>query len=607
MKTSIRHSMWTRCTNRQVPVSIVICLIVFIGIIVYNHYPSKEPRAGTYKIQSNFDRYEIYQEIDNHQIISFDIFDTLLLRPYVKPSDMFLHLELLANISGFSQYRVRADHLARKQSRSEVTLDEIYSFIPQAFQIMKRKELEFEQQIAYANEEMKLVFDYAVKKGKRLIIISDMYLPEFFLRDLLKSRGYAKVDRMYISSTYRKTKINGSLFLEVLKHERVDAHTILHIGDNRISDQYRASNYGLSTVLYPRRIDTLFANSQRAKLFYKKNSDRIGASILLGMIASMKLDGLYWYNLGVSYAGPEILGFMIWLKKILIHDKIEEVLFVARDGYSLEKVFNLIQQDSHILTHYVYAPRLTAIVINFDYKYLHASGAQVILRYFLSKGRLSPEQISALHSREDEIQFIEQHKELMENLVQEEKKEYFDYLRQFNISHQRLAVVDTGTQFLSAQRALMNTLPNRISGYYWAVGTGINQTAYSVQTFKGSSSSWFTNWGLMELLMTAPHPPVHQLSQGKILFHTNPNEDIRQVIYPSICAGILSFAKFYRLLFRGLDIYFTNDILVDWMNIFNDNPEQLDLEHFKDLKQTSDPEHSTGYRQMMRSWYDKKS
>ena len=33
----------------------------------------------------------IYEKINKHDIISFDIFDTLLIRPYVKPTDLFLH------------------------------------------------------------------------------------------------------------------------------------------------------------------------------------------------------------------------------------------------------------------------------------------------------------------------------------------------------------------------------------------------------------------------------------------------------------------------------------------------------------------------------------
>ncbi|MCI7411744.1 MAG: hypothetical protein MSS67_08630 [Helicobacter bilis] len=39
---------------------------------------------------------------ENVEIISFDIFDTLLLRPYIRPTDLFLHLEYLYNRPNFT-------------------------------------------------------------------------------------------------------------------------------------------------------------------------------------------------------------------------------------------------------------------------------------------------------------------------------------------------------------------------------------------------------------------------------------------------------------------------------------------------------------------------
>lgn len=35
----------------------------------------------------------IIKQIRKHDIISFDIFDTLLLRPFKKPQDLFLYIE----------------------------------------------------------------------------------------------------------------------------------------------------------------------------------------------------------------------------------------------------------------------------------------------------------------------------------------------------------------------------------------------------------------------------------------------------------------------------------------------------------------------------------
>lgn len=46
-------------------------------------------------------------------IISFDIFDTLLLRPYIRPTDLFLHLEYICNKPNFAISRIKAEEYAR--------------------------------------------------------------------------------------------------------------------------------------------------------------------------------------------------------------------------------------------------------------------------------------------------------------------------------------------------------------------------------------------------------------------------------------------------------------------------------------------------------------
>lgn len=46
-------------------------------------------------------------------IISFDVFDTLLFRPYIKPTDLFFHLENIYKKPGFALARIRAEECAR--------------------------------------------------------------------------------------------------------------------------------------------------------------------------------------------------------------------------------------------------------------------------------------------------------------------------------------------------------------------------------------------------------------------------------------------------------------------------------------------------------------
>ena len=56
------------------------------------------------------------KSIKNVDVVSFDIFDTLLIRPYEKPTDLFKHIEYeLASYREFYKERILAEKRARKK------------------------------------------------------------------------------------------------------------------------------------------------------------------------------------------------------------------------------------------------------------------------------------------------------------------------------------------------------------------------------------------------------------------------------------------------------------------------------------------------------------
>ena len=145
-------------------------------------------------VPSNYKKIEIFNNdikkaIDEHEVISFDIFDTLLIRPYVKPTDLFKHLELLNNAPGFAKARMKAEQSARRDAqdrKEDVTLDEIYQQIDSKYKPIKEKEMSLEYMVLRSRPEIKKIYDYARQRNKKIVIISDMYLSRKFLTDVLK-------------------------------------------------------------------------------------------------------------------------------------------------------------------------------------------------------------------------------------------------------------------------------------------------------------------------------------------------------------------------------------------------------------------------------------
>ena len=67
----------------------------------------------------------------NYDVISFDIFDTLLFRLVCNPYDVFLLMESKYNFKNFSALRIKAESNARGEKnhnkKKEVSLQEIYT------------------------------------------------------------------------------------------------------------------------------------------------------------------------------------------------------------------------------------------------------------------------------------------------------------------------------------------------------------------------------------------------------------------------------------------------------------------------------------------------
>jgi len=481
--------------------------------------------------------------IDEKPIISFDIYDTLVIRPYFKPTDLFVHLEKLYNATGFANARITAKGF---------TFDEIYKNIDKKYRWLKEKELSLEYNVTSPRPLLKNIYEYAVHKNKKIIIISDMYFSKKYLSKILKKCGYTKFMNLYVSSAYHKTKKSGSLYSKVIKKLNINSNKILHIGDNYKSDILQARKLGLNAFYVPTVMRNFLESDYRIKIFQKHHKKELGASIMLGLLAPHFECSFnnYWYEFGYKYAGPVILGFMEWLDDQLKKDKIYKVLFVARDGYTLEKVFNIIK-TSNASSYYFYFNRK-------------------IVNDIFSKN-----------------------KTISENM----KKEFMLYLKKVDIKNDnKLAIVDSVTKKWTSQRGINFFFPEKfIKGYYWFTGYRKKYKNY----YKNMKHESYQKdhkkhrfGDLIELIMTAPTSPIIGIKNGNPIFKvTNESEKIIINLYPKISNGAIDFAKNFLELFNKLNIYFSCDMLIDWINYFKDFHTEVDKTMFSNIKGSFTGEH----------------
>ena len=313
----------------------------------------------------------VAKQLCGSDVVSFDIFDTLIFRPFSKPKDLFYLVGAKLNYPDFRTIRITAEERVRAAKKSEITLKEIYDYIEEKTgidsQMGQDAEMEIEYNLCTANPFMKKVWDIAVKQ-RRVVVTSDMYLPSKFLAKVLKNCGFRGFEKIYVSCEHGCGKYNGGLY-EKLKTE-LKTQSIAHIGDNFHSDVQMAKKHGLSAVEY-KNVNAIGEN------YRPKDMSPIIRSAYSGLINMKLYNGdlvnLPAYNFGYKYGGVLQLGFCEFIRKIAREKKADKILFFSRDGYMTKQIYDKLYHE--IPTEYVYWSRNCAAKL----------GAELFKNNFMSR------------------------------------------------------------------------------------------------------------------------------------------------------------------------------------------------------------------------------
>ena len=291
---------------------------------------------------------ELKQKIMSSKVVSFDIFDTLIVRMVGRPETVFDIIGKHFSIPDFRNIRMSMQSelglkLIADKNYPHANIDEIYDYIKDNTDIENTKEimnyeLKLEKELLVQNKKIFEVYKFCKENKKRVVATSDMYLYVDFIKDILDSCGYKDIDKIYLSSDKRKAKFTGELFDVLIDEEKVGASEILHIGDNYKDDYKIAGDKGLNVYHYK---DTLC----------DKKTDDIALSFHYGIKRLISLDtDNFWEKVG---ANAGLLYFGIY--KELLNNTKDKIYFLARDGYNLYNIFKKFSKKREV--EYVYTSR----------------------------------------------------------------------------------------------------------------------------------------------------------------------------------------------------------------------------------------------------------
>lgn len=512
-------------------------------------------------IQKSYATKEILmQEISLHENISFDIFDTLLTRKLLVPEDVFeLTAYRLAGqgmpIKEFKERRVKAQTLLGLTNPNIYEIYEkyrkYYKTTSEAANICCQMELEVEREVLVPREEMVEVFKECLAMGKKVYLVSDMYLTKEQLVPILEKYGIVDYEDIYISCDRKQLKLQG--LLETYRNEH-PVKSYLHIGDHLIHDGICA---GLAEIDY-----CLVANSYKlaANSIFKEALEAAGTfeeRIMLGLAISkvlnspfngIRLNGKVGiktdYDYAYSFCAPFVTQFVFWLYKEIKDGKYEAILFASRDGYLIQKMYEwLVRQKSDRTmpeAKYFYTSRKAAVMtginneafINMIIDISHGMPPKKMMR---ERFGLPAAKILNYDEKKygDSIhKYVWDHAEAIFERAEEAKLNYYKYMGNIDLkigkTYAFMDFVSSGT----SQKSLKRIAPFEIKGLYAGWNGGADKRELEVKALVEKTDSYFMrHFKMMETFMTSEEPSLSHFDENGNPIFAKQDRNEKELIY----------------------------------------------------------------------------
>lgn len=209
--------------------------------------------------------------------------------------------------------------------------------------------------------------DELAEAGKRIFIVSDIYLPSEHLRTLVDHAGFLdKVEAVISSADTFLAKASGHAFPLIEKDYNLDKTSWLHVGDNPISDGLRPSEFGIQALVIHD-----ISERQRKSIVKRYYNYSLGVPIWRGRVLQQlmqphegeNINRPPLYNEGYNFMAPMIGGFVQYIAEQCRSKDITKIFFLSREGWTFkrfwEKSIPLLYPDKNLPEiEYLYVSRM---------------------------------------------------------------------------------------------------------------------------------------------------------------------------------------------------------------------------------------------------------
>ena len=338
-----------------------------------------------------------------YDVVTFDVFDSLLLRPLARPEDAFYLLGARLGYPDLRRLRIQAEEEARRRKElatgsREVTLEEIWAVLAPETGLSQTEGMAAERRLEFdlcrANPYFLPVVAALRRQGKTLAVLSDMYLEEETVAALLDRCGFGTFDACLVSGERGSSKSGGGLY-RLAQKLLGPGRACAHVGDDPWADQRQAEAAGWAAFPY--------RNVHRAGTPYRaEDMSPIVGSLYRGLVNARLHNGAELHSraweYGYVYGGLFAVGYCRFVEQLRRELGADRLLFLSRDGAVLLRVYQRLYPAEGERAVYARWSRLAAAKITADRfrgeyfrRFLtHKAGQGFSLRQVLESMELTP-------------------------------------------------------------------------------------------------------------------------------------------------------------------------------------------------------------------------
>jgi FMN phosphatase YigB (HAD superfamily) len=332
-------------------------------------------------------------------VISFDVFDTLLYRTVEPPAyikrlaakyaaelysrrgypltaDLFLYLR---DESENRQRRVAENRGWDPESKLSAIIYEVLyrlfgsEIAERDVALLVEHELKMEIEHLRVADGVNDLLQSLKSMGKRVVAVSDTYLERDHLRDIFACLGIDRwIDAIYVSSEHLLGKYSGRLFQTILRAEAIVGTSLIHVGDTYQSDVRGAVKAGVP-VAFLFDIDRLRRRRQLKRETLLSDASKVDVRRAAKKETACRGPALLTdanqpelYRVGRDIIGPAFTIFVLDVIEESYRVGAADIYYLAREGWLFRRLHEtLTAQIGHLKRlpprrhHYLYVSRLS--------------------------------------------------------------------------------------------------------------------------------------------------------------------------------------------------------------------------------------------------------